>query len=658
MSVTAVVRREVLVVGALLVVAALLRFWDLEADPPPSLSWSQGLHTDGAVVVQNARNQVLWGKPVLDYGIDMYWFPLSYAATLATFSIAGVSTAAARATSIVLSLGAIGCIAGGLLAERGANSWRAPVTILFLAVSFPFAMYNRLPLAEPAMIALLAASFLCFCRGSRDGSNRWIALSGFFSVAAPLFGKAHAAYMPMVGLLALALGGREQRSRRRIVAYLIGCASALVLWTLLLVLPYGREIIDHYLHESVVKHGKSAGQSSFLAEALTNAITMGAAKGVGFLSRELIVVTLAFASLPLLVLGRARSRALEPPSALFAALWLVIGWAFISCVKFPAPRYLSALIPPAAVLAGALLFPGRAGTTPAPARARDSSAAPREVNERETAKRKSQERARASRVRDGDGPRLGAPWLAAIFVASLAGALVFLAHAGALASPFPFLAPLEALVPDARSPGYPGTLVVPGAAIAAGVTFLLWRARAGIGAPPRALAVALVALSVVLQGYQFAGWSASASHTVVSAGRAVGEILGESAHLLGAYAPALTLDNRLRSSPYFGPEYMGPDHEPELFTKYGITHIIFGAQGDIQTLRDRYPDVFRAMRPVAEFPFRSLWSDRFILCRVPSEIDGKRMNDYAPTEREVAAEAAQAAKTAQAGQATQPEARP
>jgi hypothetical protein len=103
---------------------------------------------------------------------------------------------------------------------------------------------------------------------------------------------------------------------------------------------------------------------------------------------------------------------------------------------------------------------------------------------------------------------------------------------------------------------------------------------------------------------------------------------------------------------------MGPDHEPELFTKYGITHIIFGAQGDIQTLRDRYPDVFRAMRPVAEFPFRSLWSDRFILCRVPSEIDGKRMNDYAPTEREVAAEAAQAAKTAQAGQATQPEARP
>lgn len=626
---------EIAIIGAILLVALALRARDIDADPPPDLDWSQGLHTDGAVVVQNARNQAIWGKSVLDYGIDMYWFPLSYGASLVAFEALGVSTASARAASIALSLAAIGCVAAGLALEGGGGRRRAIVAGLLLAVSFPFAMYNRLPLAEPAMIALLAAAFLFFAWGSARGSARLIVLSGFMSAAAPLFGKAHAVYLPLAGFLALLLGRPEERARSRLLAYVGGCAAALALWLAVLVVPHGREIVDHYLHESVVKHEKSAGGRPFLVEAAENAITMGAAKGVGFFSREIVCVTLAFVSLPMLVLRRARGAGIEPASTRFAALWLLFGWAFLACVKFPAARYLTALVPPIAILAGSFLASARGagaagdGENGAPA----AGAAARAAGSAKPAARKERSPGRAP---------IGAGAIAGVFALFLLAALVFLAHAGALGAPFPFLAPIGDAVPSARAAGYPWSLLPAGIALAAAAAFFLVRGASRPAAPPRWLAIALLALSVILQAQQYAAWAGGASHTVVGAGRGIGALLGERAHLLGAYAPALTLDNRLRSSPYFGPEYMGPDHNPELFSEYGISHVVFGARGDFETLRDRYPEVFRALVPVAEFPFRSLWSDRFVLCRVPNEIGGKKMNDYVPTAQEMEAERKQA----------------
>ncbi|MFN0150997.1 MAG: ArnT family glycosyltransferase [bacterium] len=617
---------ELLILGALLLLALVLRARDIDADPPPNLDWSQGLHTDGAVVVQNARNQALWGKAVLDYGIDMYWFPLSYAASLSSFALLGVSTASARAASIALSLGAIVCVAAGLALEGDGGRRRAVLVSLLLATSFPFVMYNRLPLAEPAMIALIAAAFLFFSWGSARGSARLIAVAGFFSAAAPLFGKAHSVYLPLVGFGALLLGRPEDRTRSRLVAYIAGCAAAVVLWLAILVAPHGREIIDHYLHESVVKHEKSAGGTPFFAEAVENAITMGAAKGVGFLSRDIVTVTLAFIALPLLLVRRIRGGGVEHASVRFAALWLVFGWAFLSCVKFPAPRYLTALIPAIAILAGAYLANvWRAAAADHGEQARAASAA-------------AGAKPGASRARLEPRRALGAPATGAIFLLLLLAALVFLAHAGSIGSPFPFLAPLGAAVPSMRSSGYPWSLFLPGAAIAIAATLIV-RARAGgASAPSRSLAIALVVVSVLLQAYQYSAWAASSTRTVVDAGRSIGSLLGERAHLVGAYAPALTLDNGFRSSPYFGPEYMGPDHNPELFSQYAISHVVFASRGDFETVRERYPAVFRALIPVAEYPFRSLWADRFVLCRVPSEIGGKKMNDYVATERELAAE--------------------
>lgn len=619
-----------LLLAALLAGAAWLRFADLSADPPKGLSWSQGLYTDGAVVVQNARNQVLWGKPVLDYGIDMYWFPLSYGSTLAAFSASGVSSAAARGSSALLGLIAIACVALALRAEG--EPARALAGAALLAVSFPFTMYNRIPLAEPAMIALMALALVFFSIGSARGDRRMLGASGFFAVAAPLFGKAHAAPLPIVGLLALVLGAPHERSRPRLLAYLGGCVAAVLAWGALLAAPHGREIVDHFLHESVVKHEASPGGGSFLREALSNALSMGARSA--YLSRDFVAVTLALIALPLLVARRGASGQVESPAVRFAALWVLLGWGFIACVKFPAPRYLSALFIPMAVLAAEMLFPlarkgvPQSGGTKAPPSAEAS---------KRGAKGERRGRAGGSSPR-GERRSLDVWTLGGVLALALFAFAATLAHVGALSVPVPALAGIASLVPSDRDAGYPWSLLPIAALAAAGGTGLLAFRGARVPAIPRPLAVALVAVSLLLGLAQYLSWFPRRTHDIVNAGREIGRLLGPEAHLVGAYAPAVCLDNRLRVSPYFGPEYMGPDHDPDLFAHYGITHVVLVGQGDYRTLQERYPEIASHLTLVAAFPFDSLYSKQILLLRVPNEIGGRRIHDYEPTATERASE--------------------
>ncbi len=608
-------RRFLPLLAAILALGALLRFADLSADPPKGLSWSQGIYTDGAVVVQNARNQVLWGKPVLDYGIDLYWFPFSYAATLATFRAFGVSSSSARATSAALGLAAVACVALALRAERDAA--RSLAAAGLLAVSFPFVMYNRIPLAEPGMILLMALAFLFFTVGAARGSVRFLAASGFFAAAAPLFGKAHAATFPVVGFLALVLGRPEERSRPRVAAYVAGCVAALLLWAALLLLPHGREIIDHFLHESVVKHEGSPRRGAFLAEAASNAIAMGARSG--FFSRDLVVTALAFCALPILVARRALTREIESASVRFAALWLLLGWAFLACVKAPAPRYLSALFPAMAVLAAEVLL-GRRGDAMSVGGA---SGGPRGPGGPRTPR---------------GVARIGLPAFAAFFLLAFLAAAVTIAHIGRMAAPVPALARLVDFIPVGGDPGFPWTLAPAAGVFALGGTVLLARARAP--KIPRAAAAAFLGLSIFLAFFQFADWFPRRTRHFVTAGREIGRLLGPNAHLVGPYAPAVCLDNRLRVSPYFGPEYMGPDKDPDLFAHYAITHVVLVGPDDLKTLEERYPDVAARLTPVAVFPFDSMYSKQIVLFRVPARIGDRAIHDYEPTAAERAAEAA------------------
>ncbi len=605
-----------LLVG-ILAAGALLRVNHLDADPLKTLSWSQGIYTDGAVVVQNARNAVLWGNAVPDWGIALYFYPFSYAATLAGFKLLGVSTIAARLVVVTLGLAAIAAVALALRAEG--NPRRALAAAAFLALSFPFTMYGRLPFGEWGMIFLASLAFLCFGLGSARGSVRAIGAAGFFAAAAPLFGKAHAVYLPIVGLGAMLMGAPEERSRTRFAWYVGGCVAALALWAALLAIPYKKPLFGYLFHEAVAKHEKSAVKPDFLVEASSNAISMGARSG--FLARDFFVTGLGFAALPLLVVRGRAEGFVRSAAARFAALWLLLGWAFLSTVKFPAPRYINALFPPMAILAADLLLP-------APS---------------EGARTK-----RGARSGGAKGSSFGGGALAALFLLSVVAGTVTLAHLGALSVPIPALAPLAALIPSSRAAGYPWILVPIGALAAAAATALLARRGARPLAPAPRVAAAVVALSALLAGAQYAAWSGRPTRYLTDAGRALGRLLGPDAHLVGAYAPALCLDNRLRASPYYGPEDFGMPHDPDLFAAYGITHAVLTAPGDFRTFAQRYPEIAAGVVPVARYPFDSIYSREILVFRVPAVAGGRTIHSYQPTEAERASEASLAREAAAA----------
>jgi len=611
--------------GGILLVAVGLRFFDLDADPPVGISWSQGLYTDGPIVVHNARNAVLWGTPILDYGEDMYWYPLSHVTALLGFRFFGVSSATARGTAAALSVATIFCIAFALSLD--ARPRVALIAAGLLSISFPHAVYSRLPLAEPAMVLLMAFAFLAFVAAETTRRTGLMAVAGFLAMASPLFGKAHAAYFPAVGILALLTGEAAWR-KRRVFAYSAGAVVCVVVWAAVLLLPHGKGIVDRVMHESVVKHQVSPSSSNFILESATNALVMGARSG--FLSRDFITVLLGFLALPVLLVRRDSTGIGAGVGVRFAAFWLVLGWVSLACVKLPAPRYLLAVFPPLAVLAGALLsemssltITGRSAGS-----ARDAASAAGSNTKKVQSKRPDRRDENRATARAGG-------WrLIALIVVSCLACLVVACHFSALSVPLPSLGGVVGLFPSDRDDGYPWTLI-PFAVLGAAVwTWMVcWRTSASV---PRALPAALTVLAILLSIVQFARWVPARTHYLVSAGRGIGQLLADDAHLLGAYANAVCLDNGLHVSPYFGPEYTGPEHDPDLFAHYGISHVVLVAPGDHRTLQERYPEIYAGLLPVAAFPFESLYSNRILLCRVPSESGGRQIHHYRPTAEEEA----------------------
>jgi hypothetical protein len=425
---------------------------------------------------------------------------------------------------------------------------------------------------------------------------------------------------------------------------LAGSGLCIGLWLAVLFVPHGQGILDRVMHESVVKHESSPRQGTFLAEAASNALAMGARSG--FFSRDLVMTTLAFCALPILVARRALAREVESASVRFAALWLLLGWAFLACVKAPAPRYLSALFPAMAVLAADVLL-GRRGDAAiggAPIGGTDGRDGGEARSESAAGRGR---RTRGAGPRGPSGPRgargvagIGLPALAVVLLLAFLAAAVTIAHLGRMAAPLPSLAPLVDFIPVGGDPGFPWTLAPAAGVFALGGTILIVRRRGRAPEIPGVVAAALLGFSALLALFQFADWFPRRTHYFVTAGREIGRLLGPDAHLVGPYAPAVCLDNRLRVSPYFGPEYTGPDHDPDLFAHYGITHVILVGPDDLKTLEERYPDVAARLTLVAIYPFDSLYSKQIVLLRVPARIGARRIHDYQPTEAERAAEEA------------------
>ncbi len=583
--------------GVLLLAGWLVRFHDLDADPPPALSWSQGIYTDGAVVVHDARNLALHGQWIIDYCEDLALFPLSNLLAAPTFRIFGVGRSQAAIPNTVLGILAILLFSLGLVRSDGRG--RTLLWVSLACFNYFLIMIHRVPFAEPAMVFLMAAGFLCYVIALRQ--SPFFILAGFLAGAAPLFGKMHAVYFPAVLLLTIMLIREKRPDRIRDLRFAsLGILTALILWLAFIYLPHSDYIFAHVTYESVSKH--DPGPIGFLREFAQNLIAMGSYTNL--FDKMPIIALLGFLGVAGVLRKGRRALREESPVTIFLLTWLLVSWVFLSAVKLPAPRYMIALLFPflyfAAQTLGALFKGARLRWT-------------------------------ASRSWAG----------------SLAGAaaLFFVLYQPIIATGTKQVQYLKVSgwgrgIYDAfiRTNAYSElvalclveTLVL--VAIVLLPFFVFKPKEIRLGFTPgrgRLFAIILLSASFFMNMGNWTYWSVTNTHFLRDASLDVAEWTAPGARLMGSFAPALGLDNDLPVFPYFGG--LG-DQDP--FRKYGISHIVISSKGDHNLIRDQYPEIFEKMVKVASYPLLGRYTAQMSVYRLPSNDSEGIIHAYRGSELE------------------------
>ncbi len=331
-----------LVVLAPAIIVGLLLLLMLRADPP-AITSSNGIRTDEAWDVINARNFVLLGRwSTDDWNLHLVNAP--YSLVIATvFSVLGVGIEGARAVSVlatVITIAAIGVELRPVIGRAGAflAAVAFATTILVLG-------YGRLAFLEPTVTMWLTIGGLLVLRARTRRSGWWgIAAGAAFALA---IGTKPSAAFAIVGLLAgLAIAIRRDRRAGR---WLAGAVAVLLVsaagWVLLIGLP-NRDAI-------------AADLRIWAAEPILSSPGTLLRSVATFPIRNDRMLLLAA---PILLLGaggtllvvRARHR-LRPEVADLAAAaigWLVAGYGLLMVAPYRPNRYEVPLLPALAILGG------------------------------------------------------------------------------------------------------------------------------------------------------------------------------------------------------------------------------------------------------------------------------------------------------------------
>ncbi|HMB71590.1 MAG TPA: hypothetical protein VKU85_19930 [bacterium] len=528
--------------GSALVVGLVLRaVWPL-ADPPARLSWSHGVLTDPAAVVQAARTQFLHGH--WEITRDLLFYPALNGITALVFAVFGDTRLALQGLAALLSVAAVAgfAAAAGRVAGPGARA----LTAWLLATSFWLGMFGRVPLVENLTCALLGlAAWLA------TGMRPAVAASMAVAAAAALFGKAHAA--PFGAALVFFVGLRD-RSARAPLPGLAAAAAVAVVWALGLFLPHREAMLDQLAQLDA----HSAAGSPWLAPLRTirtswifHRMPVLAAVGTLFVVETCLVAS-------------HRRRRLADGSALFAFAFLAF-WFYSAILPYQAPRYYEPAV--LAFLTGAAL------------RIREWWSPGDRVAGDETGSG-----ALAARMAVVFLVALGAlesaiHWATAWDESTRARLAVPSAAAGAI---------LDFLRPFGRN-------VLLALLLGAGVG-VAWSRRAGAARPSgrRGLAIAAVLAATAVTATQWvawAGWGRTA--TLEEARRSADAILPAEARLFGPFAPALALGTRREATLAFGAETV------ERLEASGATHVVLdptSGDGLLRAWEDAHPGSVLALR--------------------------------------------------------------
>ena len=346
-----------LLVALALAVAWAMRLAFLGADPPWDFTWSQDVFTDGARVVDGARNKLLFGTWITDPRSPVVLFyPISNLIAWVVFKVAGIGLAQANFTGV---LPALACVAVMfLMMRRLEGNLGGLVGLVVLGFCHVHVIFSRLPMVESLMTLMLLGSFWLALGGRRD-----LFLSGALVGLAALMVKLHVLHLVPVVLVFLLIGrrpeGRDRAPRLHLAgSFLAGVGAAVALW---LVAFYAGHpaILAKYFKSNVLLSQSSDYSNLGLGQAVTRRIGglmhVGSGRD-GYFVKIPEIAAAAFLGLIGLVSRFSWRRQAMARWETLAGIWFVALAVGLSLLSYRPLRYLTLLTPSVCLLAVSFLL--------------------------------------------------------------------------------------------------------------------------------------------------------------------------------------------------------------------------------------------------------------------------------------------------------------
>ncbi|HVP58802.1 MAG TPA: hypothetical protein VMU02_11970, partial [bacterium] len=150
-----------------LAVVCFMRLAFLGADPPWDFTWSQDIFTDGARVVDGARNQILFGHWITDPRSPVILFyPLSNLLAWVVFKIGGIGLVQANLTGVVPAIASL--VVMFLLMRKMEGNLGGLLGLVTLGFAHVYVIFGRLPMLEALITLMLVGSFWLALGGRRN----------------------------------------------------------------------------------------------------------------------------------------------------------------------------------------------------------------------------------------------------------------------------------------------------------------------------------------------------------------------------------------------------------------------------------------------------------------------------------------------------------
>lgn len=333
---------EPLLAVLLLGAGIVLRLLFLTADPPRDITISGGIIGDPGQYQYGARNQVLFGQPVLDRFAPHLFSPLIHGLNILVYSAFGVNLTTHRLIPLAFSI--LILLFFWIMTRRLLDPPTAMIATAFLAFSYPVLVYSHVAYREYPMTFFALLSFWAFAKGAESSGHKPFILSAIFFILSFLSkgsGIFLLAVFAGVGLVWLA----EKRIRwRQLTVFVLTLAGGFTLWWLTLFRP-NREILKTLLMDN--SNVRKVESLSVLLHNLWNSPMMTVLR-----SDPVLFLAGAFSLFWIIRERFYRPRAL-PPILDMAFAWLLVGSLFHGIVSYRPTRFYLMLVPPLALITGA-----------------------------------------------------------------------------------------------------------------------------------------------------------------------------------------------------------------------------------------------------------------------------------------------------------------